>query len=314
MLSNKKIAIIPDTNIYTPGKNNPYDLTDLPLEKYFEQIKKIEDLNLNDKVEILIPKVVLLELLYQNKRNFEDNIDNLNKIKKYFTNLEININYPEDLDYNECFKKLKEKYTTELKIIKIPPKDELFNDILHRYYNRIPPFENNKDQGFKDTIIYLSLLHLAKEDLYSEYVLFSDDNAFKNQNKKNLEKEFKRKSLFKKCKFEIRNEKNIISYIDKKFNLFLELREHISNEFYKTIIKQYKNVGKIILEDIEYQIKSADIIEEKTIINIEKENEFEVEISILVNLFNDDEKEKTITLTNLFTFNKEKDNWKYKLN
>lgn len=314
MLPNKKIAIIPDTNIYTRSKNNPYDLTDLPLKKYFKQLKTIKDLNLEDKVEILIPEVVLLELLYQNKRNFDDNINNLNNLNKYFINFDINITSPEDLSYDEYFEKLKEKYNYDLKIIHIPPKNELFDDILHRYYNKKPPFENNKDQGFKDTIIFLSILHFAKQDLYSEYILFSDDNIFKNQNKTKLEKEFKYISPFMKSKFEIRNEKNISSYIDKKFKLFNELKEHISSEFYETIIRQYKNAEKIIIDGTEYQIKSVDIIEEKTIINIENENEFEVEISISAKLLNDTEKENTLHLTNQYTFNKEKNEWKYKLN
>ena len=95
-------------------------------------------------------------------------------------------------------------------------KKELFKDILNRYYREFPPFEENNDEGFKDTLIFLSILNFLKKGLYEKYVFFSDDKIFKNK-KKNLERQFnyflKNHPSLKKCKFEIVNNKDIYSYI-----------------------------------------------------------------------------------------------------
>ena len=286
MLFNKKIAIIPDTNIYAPNPDTPYDLTDLPLKKYFKQIENIKTLNLEDNIDILFPEVVLLELLFHHNEKFKNSVNQLKKINKCFINLDIIIEGFENLDCDENYNQLKDKYFNDLKIIPIPQnKEELINEILCRYYEKLPPFEENNDEGFKDTVIFLSILHYAKEKSYDEYVFFSNDNVFKNNNKKYLEDEFNRhirEFPLQEDKFEIQNQKNIDSYINKKFKLFNELRDYISNEFYETLTNHWKNKEKIAIGGVEYDIESFNLIEEKTVINPIK-MKFEVEITIELN-------------------------------
>lgn len=288
MLFNKKIAIIPDTNIYAPNPDTSYDLTDLPLTKYFKQIEIIKNLNLEDNIDILFPEVVLLELLFHHNEKFKNSVDQLKKINKCFINLDINIAGFENLDCDENYNQLKDKYFNDLKIIPIPQnKEELINEILCRYYEKLPPFEENNDEGFKDTVIFLSILHYAKEKSYDEYVFFSDDNVFKNNNKKYLEDEFNRyirEFPLQEGKFEIQNQKNIDSYINKKFKLFKELRDYIFNEFYETLTNHWNNKEKIVIGGVEYDIESFNLIEEKTIINPIK-RKFEVEITIELNYY-----------------------------
>ena len=324
MLLNKKIAIIPDTNIYTPSKNKPYDITTLPLEKYYKQIKTIEISHLEDKIDILFPEVVLLELINHNKEKFDEKIIELKKINKYFTNLNITITGFENVDFKEYCEKLKNEYYEDLKIIPLPSnKEKLFNDIFNRCLNKLPPFETNIDKGFKDTLIFLSMIDFAKHNLYSEYVFFSEDKIFKIK-KRNLETEFNKhleNALLKNCKFEIQNHKNINSYINEKFELFKELRDYISNEFYDEINNHYKTAVKFAIEGIEYMIESINVHEEDTLINQIDENKFEVEITLSCKYYSNEPLEKSLEkeiktqyLNAHYIFKKEDNNWEYELN
>lgn len=193
--------------------------------------------------------------------------------------------------------------------------EEFINEILHWYYEKLPPFEINNYEGFKDTVIFLSILRYAEKKSYDEYVFFSNDKVFKSK-KQPLEKEFNyhiMKFPFHEAKFEIRNNKDIDSFIDKKFGLFKELREYISDKFYETITNHWKNKEKIAIDGIEYDVESFNLVEEKTVINQTKKK-FEVEITIEFNYY--DKISLKIYKNEIkkhFVFKKEGKEWEYVL-
>ncbi len=59
----------------------------------------------------------------------------------------------------------------------------LFQQVLDRVYKKIPPFlsaDNASDKGFKDTLIWLSLLDYFKENGEAEVVFVTNDKGFLN--------------------------------------------------------------------------------------------------------------------------------------
>lgn len=84
MYSDVKIAIIPDTNVFTYSENKINDLSKLPLDEYYKILKKLELNDLTYEVTILFPEIVLLELLHHLELKL---IKKCNDLKKFEGNL-----------------------------------------------------------------------------------------------------------------------------------------------------------------------------------------------------------------------------------
>nr|WP_192988492.1 PIN domain-containing protein [Carnobacterium mobile] len=98
-------------------------------------------------------------------------------------------------DIKHTIKKLFEDNIIGLDTIKL-------DDVYRRAITKVPPFNASKssDKGFKDTIIWLSILNYDYSN-YSEVIFITDDNIF-SQYKDELQKEFSEKhnksiSIFK---------------------------------------------------------------------------------------------------------------------
>ena len=77
-------------------------------------------------------------------------------------------------------------------IIKYEISSDLFDTILTRAYNKIPPFNDNdnaSDKGFKDTLMWLSIMEFFKNSGENEIVFLTDDKGFINKTD-DLTKEF----------------------------------------------------------------------------------------------------------------------------
>lgn len=111
-----------------------------------------------------------------------------------------------------------DQYLTEEKIETLPVcKDSQFTNILETSIKKLPPFEGVKgkaDKGFKDAVIWFSLIDYAKEHP-TDYIFVTEDNIFQDyENKKWLYNFFEentgQKITFYKCTEEVRQ--NIIEF------------------------------------------------------------------------------------------------------
>ncbi|WP_407421248.1 PIN domain-containing protein [Methanobrevibacter sp.] len=332
MQSSIELAIIVDTNVFTPSKNKTRDLSKLPLDEYYKILKTLELNDLKYEIDILFPEIVLLELISHHKTRMYDDLKQLAKFNREFANFEnIQIEGYSDFDVENYCEELKEKYFKELKIINIPSqKDKLFESILGMSLYKMPPFINGKsDKGFKDSILFLSILKFAETKIYDKYLLFSKDNGF-IENKKKLESQFQNHvKQFRKFdnydKLEIIKGKNIMKYIDEEFKLFKDLREYISHHFFNILDEQYENAMNIEINKMDYDIDECELNEDDTTIHQLDENEFEVEFFIHVYIvcsdyyvdfggWHDSIETKNIIQSEGYLFRKDNDKWSYELN
>ena len=332
MQSDVKIAIIPDTNVFTYSKKRINDLSRLPLDEYYKILKTLELNNLTYEVSIFFPEIVLLELLHHLESELNKKCRDLENFKHEFKNFEeitiINNNW----NIKKFCENLKGFYFEELNIIPIPSDGNLlFNKILDMSINKKPSFiEGNSDKGFKDAILFLSLLKFAEDNKYDKYVLFSNDNGFSN-NIKELQDEFKN-HLTSFRKHDIYNDlviiknKNINSYINTEFKLFTDLKEYIANNFFKILEKKYEDACVISIDSNSYDVDTFEIIDDDIDIHQYDNNEFEVEFFLYIwfycpneyshrfrSIF-DDESSNTIIQSERYIFRKENDEWVYDLN
>ena len=69
-------------------------------------------------------------------------------------------------------------------IINYCESSEIFSIILHRSFGKIPPFsdvEGASDKGFKDTLMWLSIMDYFKENGECEVLFLTDDKGFTNK-------------------------------------------------------------------------------------------------------------------------------------
>ena len=173
-----KRAIILDTNFILENK------------KLLIEFKKA----INDSVDIFIPRIVVDEVMSQKARETENKYNMIKKLieenNKYFK-------FEENFKIDDVIierKKGIEKFLVSYCNKNIIEYDKnLFSEILDRALYKKPPFvrdENSSDKGFKDAILWCSMLKSKKLSEYDEVLLVSNDKrAFLNK-RDELSKEF----------------------------------------------------------------------------------------------------------------------------
>lgn len=146
-------------------------------------------------------------------RNLES-IDNTNKTKIFLENKFRKL-------LNDKFNETLDKYK-----IKIIPTVKIDQEILiKRSLEKKPPFANNPnkkgDNGFKDTLIWLSILKDVQDDPGSNYILLTDNSNDFNEDV--CKEEF---GEYSKRDFQIFSDLNgLKEFFDKELNLRLELKK-----------------------------------------------------------------------------------------
>lgn len=185
--NDKRYILIIDTNILFQSYQSYADFTSFSLNSSFQNvIEMINRLDIYDNIEIAIPAVIWNELKKQIVEAHEKRIVEFEKWKfpEYSVKQNKVVNYDIYID-----KKISEYKTTLLnginKIIELPiPTEKCFERIITRAFEKEAPFEGkekNSDKGFKDVLIWESILELAENNPKSEFIFYSQDKGFKEK-------------------------------------------------------------------------------------------------------------------------------------
>lgn len=311
-MSSEKLAIILDTNILQKGKKAKNDFSELSLDIYYDSMNMIELNDIIDQVNIFIPEIVLLELSSHTLDRINDRIDQLNEICSEFEHISgINIEGHDSFDSKTHIDRIKDFALRNVNYIDIPEDwSTLFDKVLEMALYKVPPFEKGKgksDKGFKDAIILLSLVEFAKEEDYTDFVIFSNDKAFKKN--ETILKEFFNGETNKNL--EIQNKETVTDYISKKYSLSSGFKQYL-NEYYSQIEEEISNLEKLVLDKhgITCDIDQIDLNFEKT--NSKQVNPNEYDLFAVFNVFLDCDNEisEINDLSKTYTFKKENNDWK----
>lgn len=141
-----------------------------------------------------ITQVAISERIAQNCRNKKHKYEDLEKIikeTKDFASITINKSYKTmEAEYHKGIQKKYEDLFGE-HIISFSIDKEMFQRVLDRSYMKVPPFivQGESDKGFKDSLMWLSILDFFKDKGEDAVVFVSNDKVFK-ENKDFLCKEF----------------------------------------------------------------------------------------------------------------------------
>ena len=211
------IYISLDTNFLNVSKYKNLEKFELN-SNFYEMYDLSKNKACIDKCEVLLPELVYRELLQHEMEAYRKVYDTVRQYAMQLKDLfSFNFRYTPE-EYEIELRRRADQYLTEEKIETLPVcKDSQFTNILETSIKKLSPFEGVKgkaDKGFKDAVIWFSLIDYAKEHP-ADYIFVTEDNIFQDyENKKWLYNFFEentgQKITFYKCTEEVRQ--NIIEF------------------------------------------------------------------------------------------------------
>lgn len=166
MSESKNTSLVVDTNFIIQKRN-------------LQEVIKA----LDDSYKLYVTQVSIDERIGQQIRELKQKYDKIPKIKKEYKNI---AKFDEIIKYEKSVADLKKRVqkayeeTTGINIIPFYNNEGTLSLILERANLKTPPFilESKSDKGFKDALIWLSLLDYFKSSGENEIVFITDDNGF----------------------------------------------------------------------------------------------------------------------------------------
>lgn len=152
---------------------------------------------LKEKFTVYITQVSIDERIAQECRDVQKDFDEAERCKTkflHFATIEFKKSFEEECEFYQTGMQAKyEEYFGD-KIIPLERDGDTLSTVIDRANKRIPPFssaKNASDKGFKDCLLWLSLLEYFKTSGENEVVFVTEDGGFKD-NSDYLCEEFKR--------------------------------------------------------------------------------------------------------------------------
>ncbi len=213
MSSNDEIAyyLIFDTNTLFQSYEKKADFTSFSFNStYGNVIDMINQLDIYNQVSLMIPTVVWSEMEKQIIEKHDELIVSFRSTitKRQFPEYSILENPVKD--YSKYIRAQISDYKNGLsnginKVVELPlATSKRFESIVDRAFKKRPPFEGKdkkSDKGFKDALLWESILEFALDHPYSRIIYYSKDNAF-GEFLNNEFKELNLESVLSICKNE----------------------------------------------------------------------------------------------------------------
>ncbi|MCK9329623.1 MAG: PIN domain-containing protein [Candidatus Cloacimonetes bacterium] len=184
------------------SKSIIFDANFLYENKNFEQLFK----NKKENEEFFVTDLVINEIISKNDRRLKELYDKYKSIvddqlNKMYFKLVNKI----DLDnmYEQSSKKTHEYFKNFFKenIIYGYSKEKMYEDLMGRVRFKVPPFfdeDNSSDKGFKDTLIWMSLMNYCDSSSCDDFIIVTNDKGFLRKHKESLILEFSKRFPTKK--------------------------------------------------------------------------------------------------------------------
>ena len=208
---NKKAIVIFDTNrlLQNPDDKRNYSNVDFGGDYAKLVLEILPSFYISDNVDIAIPKMCIDEIKQRKIEDFNSRFSSIeDRYKKIKDDSEIISNLIEkdfgDLTKNEVANQTLVDAvdlfvaTQKIKIIDFPG-DENFKPIIERALRRKTPFlkttNDGSDKGFKDVVIWHSILQCEDLSEYDFHILFSQDAGFDLNCLDEFEKKYQKKMI-----------------------------------------------------------------------------------------------------------------------
>ena len=200
---------------------------------------------LKEKFTVYITQVSIDERIAQQCRDMKKDFDEAERYKTkfiHFATIEFKKTFEEACEYYQKGVQAKyEEYFVD-RIIPLKKDGEVLSAVIDRANKRIPPFSSAKDasdKGFKDCLLWISLLEYFKDNGETEVVFVTDDGGFKN-NVEFLCEEFNKAT-----------EKTIVIKSNSYYNELLELEKSEPTVKIPEVLPDFSKIREEIEEVID---------------------------------------------------------------
>ncbi|MFN4247377.1 MAG: PIN domain-containing protein [Flavipsychrobacter sp.] len=232
----------------------------------------IAEKNLTDEIHIAIPKWAIEELKDQKQRQYNEDIAEFQKLATRLNGLPHMpaLAIQEDaFDCKEYVETKAEEFiaTKEIKLLEI--KEETANSVLHSMMARVikeegrkAPFANSgkyKDAGFKDNIVWESLMNFDEVANYDKIIFLTKDGDYN----RHCEDEFR--SKWTKHITIIKDENNVVATLQKDYDNYIKERvihDFAQTEYFKDYLKaELNSKTTITIDGIDHKIENYTIVD-----------------------------------------------------
>lgn len=185
-----RIGFTIDTNIIlSPQKNPPIQNS---LRDFMDYIRDFLKAKPKDELKLVLSEVAVDEYLAQRKDYLRETYE---KLRKNYDNLGDAITGALPLDKIDASVQNEKQYLpSNITVLKLKYTTNNFKSLVNDALNKNPPFDKSEsgqktDAGFKDALIWNTIMNSEEIDSYDIFYFASCDKIFEN-NKELLEKEF----------------------------------------------------------------------------------------------------------------------------
>jgi hypothetical protein len=170
------ISVVLDTNVlFSRDKNFSKAMFE---DQLIQLIDEIEANDLQDRVQLLIPQIVIDELCTRQCEDYEEAYIKVRDVQFHNCTIEYDETYSKVVE--GLFLKILDDLQNRLAKIKIIPYPDntVLPAIISRAVKKLPPFEGKakaSDKGFKDVLIWESVLEYKRKNSLDDLILFSGD-------------------------------------------------------------------------------------------------------------------------------------------
>ena len=310
-----KTLIVFDTNALRSTEAGEVAYSFFAFGKTYQHVEEyIVEKHLVDDIHMAIPSWAIEELKDQKQRQYKEDIKSFEALSVRLAGLPHipEINLPEkEFDCSTYIKEKADEYLEKKGITLLEIKEELAGAVLQSMMKRVMkdqkykrPFAHSgkyKDAGFKDNILWESLMHFDGVADYDKVIFITKDGDYSN-----CEHEFKEK-WNKHISIE-KDENNTIAEINRDYELYIEERE-IYDFCQSTYFKVYlfdilKEKSEVVVDHQSFKIENFEILDTCTSVErMPPDDDFEENIIIhsIIKVHYTDEVKKEIDINTTTT-------------
>ncbi len=312
-----KTLIVFDTNSLRSTQDGEVAYSYFTFGRPFQVVEEfIAEKKLTEDIHIAIPAWAIEELKDQKQRQYQDDILKFQKLANRLSGMPHIPQITLPHEQFDCTTYIQEKAieyiaTKEIKLLEI--REELASTILQSMMKRVMKDQNKKhpfahsgkykDAGFKDNIVWESLMHFNGVADFDKIIFITKDTDYTN-----CQFEFKEK--WNKHISIISDENNALVEIKKDYELYIterEIYDFAQTEYFKDyLVNLLKKKSEIIIEENSFKIENFKLHDTCKDINRIPPNEQMIEnlyiVSEIVVYFKDkgEKKEQIVTATTSF--------------
>jgi len=270
-----KTLVVFDTNSLRNLKAGQVAYNAFSFNKTYDLLDTfVKENNLTEKVTLAVSSMVIEELKNQKSIQYKKDIDKLKEIARRMNGMphidENTITIPDEkFDIAGFIEAEAKKYFEANRVNVIEYKDEHFpsmlKNMLHKVIGRdrvLSPFFTTKehsDAGFKDNVIWETIMHYEKNNDYDKIIFFTADGDYLENCKEDFESKWKRYIFIEK------DVNNVIYQLTKDYEkeiIFKKLFVYANSEVFRdTLKKELDEMTLILIDEIEYPIEKYEIKE-----------------------------------------------------